>query len=879
MYWIERRAHRDLFGYILESKEKYVGLGEHIPSSATYLKAVLSHLPIDWTVNYEKGVWCNVRKPNINLPNTGFKIHVSTEFSNAVETLNIIVPVLVKREITFKFLVDEFSLRYMNSIQCPKSSSGKYLTIYPRDEKEFKQLIAELKPLTAHLTGPYILSDKRIDDSKILFYRYGAFLSKMQLNIYGEFTPLMQLPSKEWTPDRRGNSFFLPDGVTDLYPSKLDVPESITLNEGRFTVSNCLSDSNKGGVYVAIDTTTNQQVIIKEARPYIGSHDLSPYDAVALLENEKKALRKLETTGVTPRLIADFMDWENAFLAIEKLEGIPLSTLRAMESFGLSLQPNLTIEVISSFYRTFLTLAENLLNAVYSVHDSDIIIVDISPQNVLYEEQTQKIFLIDLEGANIEGSSQMNIATTGFGNLASVAKGEADFCHDFQAVSDLLFNLLFPVNELFTINPDAKLPFLRQFTLMFGGSDEITEFIVNLGTDRNQNFELLERAKRSIANINLPQIKKNIEIDRQLVELKQAIIEQVKAVTSTDRAGFSYRADYRTFSTNDYSFIHGVTGILWVLNKVQGSSIGNVEALLIKNLHTPPQLAPGIATGVSGIAWGIWDLGYETLAERLLCSVQDHELLRQNADLLYGSAGWGLTNLYFYHQSDRSQFLDNAVRTEKLVYEQLQIEDDKSYFQYEDGTIFSGFGHGASGIALFYLRLFQATNKPEYLAKGESLLRYEIDNGTEHSDHISWPYSVGSNINTPYLRVGSTGVIQVLLRFYQVTNKSIYLSIAEKGCCGLKNKLTATSGLLNGLSGIGELFIDMYRVTEKDEYLLEAKQYAEKVQLFSLNNNGKVSFPGEENVRFADDWGSGSTGVAWFLHRLESFDKGLFYDF
>jgi hypothetical protein len=56
----------------------------------------------------------------------------------------------------------------------------------------------------------------------------------------------------------------------------------------------------------------------------------------------------------------------------------------------------------------------------------------------------------------------------------------------------------------------------------------------------------------------------------------------------------------------------------------------------------PESLAPGLLTGASGIAWCLWDLGFEDRAAALMKMANESSLLKAHHSYFYGMAGVGM---------------------------------------------------------------------------------------------------------------------------------------------------------------------------------------------------------------------------------------------
>lgn len=883
MYWIERRAGRSLFTFLMTDKNRYTSLEGYYSKKPEFTSIVAELIPHHWTMNYQGGVWCQAIAPNVNVPKSGFKIHLSSSFYDASAMLNAIVPVLVEKNVTFKFLVDKFSLSFMNSQQCNKGSSGKFITIYPTNQNEFYELIEALKLVTSEFSGPYILSDNRVEGSKVLFYRYGAFIGKNKLNIYGEKEPLMQMPNGEWIKDSRGSFYSLPEGIEDPL-KKVEEPFDEVILNNRYKVLGFLADSNKGGVYKALDQITGNHVVIKEVRPFINENEDGTFNSTILLKNEEKALARLSETNLVPKIIEQFDEWDNSFLVIEMLPGTTLGAARANEKFALALKTSPSIDEVKFFYQQILSISETLLTSIKDIHDLGVLLIDISPQNIMFDEEANKLWFIDLEASKIQGDEGINakIATVGFANIKNVVDGKITEAVDYEAIGNIIYNLIFPVNELFSLNPKAKKPLLETFMAEKGGNKEILDFVLNISSDKNKNDKLLAKAKASLNQDLL--LGKSLEValnDTKYIDFCEKLASTIVKNTQVNNKEFDYRPDYRAFSSGHLSFFHGISGILSVLHKINGELPDELESKFILDLKSLSQqsLAPGLASGSAGLAKLLWQIGLKNNAKTIMLNSKNSKLLSENADLFYGAAGWGLINLSFYSESLDQDFLSLALNAEAKIKDQIKSSSKGLYIEQTDETVFHSLGHGSAGVALFYLQLYKATNCKSHLQTGRELLQFEINHAKQQQGHFCWNRTPDLNVTTPYVQVGSAGIIQVLLRYYEETQDVEYLNYAEKAASYLKGKTSIATGILNGMSGLGEVFIDLYRITKKEEHLLEACRFAERIKQFALVKGEQISFAGEESFRFADDFGAGSSGVAWFFYRLTNLSQGAIYDF
>jgi hypothetical protein len=223
--------------------------------------------------------------------------------------------ILVGAQATFKFVADPDMLDYLNSKNSHRASSGKFVTVYPRDEEQCRTLLESLHSVTKTLKGPHILSDRPFRDSKVVFYRSGGFRPRFQLTLHGERTPVILAPDGQWMPDTREPAFRLPPNITDPFQPPSVAPPPSRLLHGRFQVESAESFSNSGGVYSGRDTATKRRVIIKEARPGTCTRKSSSMDAASILAKEYRVLLALQPTGYVPAAIGYFQEWITIFLS------------------------------------------------------------------------------------------------------------------------------------------------------------------------------------------------------------------------------------------------------------------------------------------------------------------------------------------------------------------------------------------------------------------------------------------------------------------------------------------------------------------------------------------------------------------------------------
>jgi len=457
----------DLAGFTFTDRHFFEPLS-CFPVSAEYPDLLKELIPRDWRVG-RFDVWLSAHPPAASMPDQGFKIHVSTQTRNAAETMRRVIPECVRAETSFKVAADPLLLRFLNSKRAGRGSGAKFMTIYPRTQAAFQELIEAIHRATSDLEGPYILSDQRYRDSRSVFYRYGGFRSIRTVLVDGRHSTVIAGPGGEFVPDERLPYFQLPDWVRDpLAPSSAAAEEGGLLHD-RYDVQEALAFSNSGGVYRAVDTATGQMVVIKEARPHIDAWVGREFavNAVKVLHREHNVLRRLQHLSWVPDVVELFHEWEHTFLVIGFVEGEPLAQYRARDD--IILIPYMHVpERVSQFSVLLRTVALQLIDAVEAVHRVGVVLGDLSPNNVLINPDTLELRLIDFESARIEDQPDeleefsTQWFTQGF-RRAQAHAATLDPADDYFAVGRILFNLLLPVQTMFDFEPAAGERFLGAF--------------------------------------------------------------------------------------------------------------------------------------------------------------------------------------------------------------------------------------------------------------------------------------------------------------------------------------------------------------------------------------------------------------------------------
>lgn len=282
------------------------------PDSEFLPGIVRAVLPADrWQVT-PRAFWCHVvPEDEPQLPAQGWKLHVSATPLAAPLVLHRCAEVLVAQRARFKFARTLGNATALVSGRYDRSGGGKFITVYPQDDEQFRHLAEQLHLATEGLPGPGILSDRVHRPGSLVHYRYGAFSRSVRLNTDGSWEAVLTTPDGGLEKDGRQPRYSPPSWARCPLPAPVPVaaagsgsgsaaPSAVLLND-RYVVRRAVRHAYKGGVFIGTDQETGAEVIIKEARRHVGA-TLSGTDASTLLRHEARMHTALAPLGIAPAL-------------------------------------------------------------------------------------------------------------------------------------------------------------------------------------------------------------------------------------------------------------------------------------------------------------------------------------------------------------------------------------------------------------------------------------------------------------------------------------------------------------------------------------------------------------------------------------------------
>ncbi|MFH8471680.1 class III lanthionine synthetase LanKC [Streptomyces sp. NPDC018000] len=802
------------------------------------------------------GLWTALHPASAELPEQGWKIHISTVPEEAERTLADTARICLEQGVTFKFLRSTRALRLMSAKYMNRSSAGKFITIYPEDEPALLKLLDALSEALDGRSGPYILSDLRIGNSPV-YVRYGAFVELWCRDDEGERVRAMRHPSGELVPDTRGVAFRIPEWVTVPEPLRPHLAARAAARDDDFpyVVTKALQFSGAGGIYLAEHRTTKQQVVLREARPHCGL-DPAGHDAVTRLHREHRALTRLAGLDCVPEVYGVRTVWEHHFLIEEYIEGTTLFT-EIVERFALARGERTPAE-LDAYSRWAQSVTDGLAQALDRIHARGLRFADMHPANVILRPDG-RVVLIDFEYATDLDDQDTPLAGAP-GLQAPPDLGGNGAEADAYALWAIWLHILMPLMEV-TDHDRGK-----ALTLERWARDRY-----RLGPDAGP-------PRPAALAHGLPADSGEPTVDALLrgpvpdwPGIRERLLAGIRAEATPERTDRLYPGDPAGFATGGACAAHGAAGVLYALHRV-GAPVPDehIDWLARAALRRDPDAPGGLYDGLPGIAVVLARLGRREEGRELL----DRALrapAATSADLRTGTAGTALAALRFaaldrelpVGELPDAELLDRALRTAWELDSLVRGEAT-------DGPPVppsAGLLHGLSGAALLQLELYELTGEAWLLrAAGAALAR-------EAGHCVNMP---GGSVQVKdgkrhllYLDQGSGGIALVAQRYLAHREDPALAALLpgiEEGCV---LEFVREPGLVTGRSGLAATAHQLARPgNDVEEWRPELLDSVRNLSWHLVAEQDRLLVPGARLRRFSADLATGSAGVLLALHTM-----------
>ena len=834
----------------------------------------------------------------------GWILHLSVVLSQVGDLLMLVIPFLSESNVPFKIPINESAGEDILSGNLGIAQIGKIVSIYPEDDSACFCLAKNLIQLTNNFKGPAVPTD--ICLKNIVYTRYGSFNPVTKPDINGNQEKYIYDQQGELIKDPYSIPFQLPNGVEWPFEQLTSptLPEPPKLLNHLYKILEVLKPDPRGNVFKGLFVKNIFQVkncVLKQG--YVNSaSDKAGRDICDRLAWQVEIYNELASSVPMP-IIYDLIH-ESSFtlLVMEYIKGDSLfdkmQDINPRCKSWLQLSESETVELIS--------YGKELTRIISQMHKRGFLHRDINPVNFLITKKG-KIIMIDLELAYSFSQHKPNppftLGTPGFMSPEQEYQKKPDIQQDIYSLAATLifsFTGLTPI-KFNPNNTDALITNL----LFFIGNQEIAVLLANCLNPNpvlrpsidDISTVLAEYQKELVTRRKSQKDTASENLDDQ--KLKEVILAAIRGLTrypvvSGDGLWYSKKITIQNFTatkskqyTKYPGLFEGICGPLYLLARLHkaGIDIDSSKERFFKGwkliegeyLNQISALPSGFFWGASGIAL--------TLAESINSGLIEEselnkerisrclELPNEGLDLARGIAGQGVVILQCANHINEELHKDllNKIIGHLLSVQQKDGSWLNSVNKGQKRANLLDFNHTDSGIIWFLLEyLDRYPNQDIQNAIDKALIR--VLSNTENMTHF---FAQVASRSSYEIGDGGKGFILILIKTFQIFQKASYKKLAEKALLTYPRCVVNTNfNQLNGLVGLGELYLEAWKTFEDEEWKIRAHWIAQLfLHTFNRTRDDSGYWAMEENNPPTADFLTGISGVIHFLGRCHHPDK------
>ncbi len=828
----------------------------------------------------------------------GWILHLSVVKHQLSDLVQIVVPFLLDHGIAFKLPQNMDMARFINEGATGYENLGKMICVYPAEDRQAAAIATKLIQLTEAFRGPAIPTDRAL--GTIVYTRYGVFNPIIKKNDLGQSIKYLYDAKGVLIADPYHIPFRLPAGVlwpfASIAPPEVSSPEKL-IRSTYYPIQTIKRDA-KGNVLQALYFRRFWQIrhcIIKEGRKNMMA-DRHGRDIMDRLRWQCTLHKDLAGVVPLPNLIDFFCDTEKAFLIMERAKGVPLS-----EWIENRLSGHAWVDIAEQEKMPILATILRVIDAIDRLHSKGYIHRDITATNILVDNSGQ-ITLIDLELAWSERTNTPNpafkLGTPGFMSPEQARHDTPTIAQDVYSLGALVLNCL---TGLFPIKIGQGFDLYHTLLLLTANSDLAT--LVEQCLAENPEDRPTISAMRSVVDACIDQLGREIRLapasDSPPVKslhlnwvIKTAILgmgqedflDENRCWLSTDDRSEKEIANYQFNLSVRTGWQEGLTGPLWLTAKLSvcGYSVKSIHDAFEQGWRyvnaqlTDPatESGPGLYNGTAGIALaltvGLRSGLLQPSEQQLYLLGQCFSTPSPFGGLRYGSAGQGIALL-----AARPWLADEAFEKlltdckQEIIVTQLSNGSWSLSSNAGDAAVTLGLSRGVAGIVWFLLAHYSfvkdAATKEAIRKAVQWLSSQKMP--TEKSESKS---KIEQRNGLPKGGV-TPGIMLTYIRAYELLGEAKCKDIAVKWLETLPDRpVIRDYSFYSGLAGLGELYLEAYRVFG-DAVWWERAMWIAQLFAHTIQKNGPVAgfWPTGDLINVTMDFFTGNSGIIHFLLRCE----------
>lgn len=651
--------------------------------------------------------------------------------------------------------------------------------------------------------------------------------------------------------------------------------------------------------------------VIKEGS-YGDTKDKEGRDIIDRLKWQQQLHSILQDKIRMPRLLGHFEERGNYYLVIEHIKGKALQKL--CSEHKRILRPSLFAGKKPGV--TFLDYLIQITEILESLHAQKIVHRDATLNNYMITPGG-KVALIDMEMSySIEKgfpSPAFQLGTYGYMSPQQLVTKQPTTAEDIFALGATIFTIFSGTSsgKLTTEPEDTLENKIRFFIPDLEIAKIVKQCFLHDDTKRPSAGEVkavLTKYKEDLLKKTPRDVCSPLHYTRnQILESIQQTIYTLTTPLYADEEHGWFANDMNPAEGDDKhklrkkmyaSYNIGVSGILYMLGNAKLAHLNIDQTLPIiqqslnlinrKYIERPGGGQPGLHFGSDGIAAVLANLMMHNIIDaneeyidwiKLLLSKESSALGYTN-----GLAGQGIASI-ICNRVLQSESIDKRLNyiVEKLISQQ---NDNGSWhsghyrkwsFRRKVKKIRLAFDEGMSGIIYFLLEYGQQYKQNSAIIAAKRGLMYIIKSARKHKESLQFYTSRGKLLDYNFMK-GVAGIAFVMIRAHEVTGEEAYKTCAVKNLSGIDPQLTDNNlSQANGLCGLGEVYLEAYRVFRDEQWMKRADWIAQVVMhMRKQHSKHGIYWLVEHERQPVANFMIGTSGVMHFLLRFCHPDKSGF---
>jgi serine/threonine protein kinase len=648
--------------------------------------------------------------------------------------------------------------------------------------------------------------------------------------------------------------------------------------------------------------------VIKEGS-YGDTKDKNGRDIIDRLRWQKQLHEELYDKVPMPKLHGYFEEGGNFYLVIEHIKGKALQKLISEKKKELRESIITGSKVGLEFLEYLLQIAEIL----EKLHANKVVHRDATPNNYMITSGG-KVTLIDMEMCySLEQkypSPAFQLGTYGYMSKQQEATMTPTTAEDIFALGAIILQVWSGISPGKLTN--EPLNALQEKISFFIPDRQIANLVIQClhpEDDQRPDAAYIKQALVQYRNdLNLKgtrPVNKPVAFSRK--DIANTVNKAIRALATpllADEEKGWFANDMKPANNDEKhklkkqwyaSYNRGATGIIYTLAQAKnvGVAIDNtlpfvdkgMQLIKRKYIDQLNRKTPGLHFGSDGIAAVLsvamknqvieTSTEYIDWVDRLLLNKSD------TRNYLDGIAGQGIANMI------SSPFLDKTTIQERLqnYAHTLISQQDKDgcwfdgYYQQKLTRrrlkrINIGFAQGMAGYIYFLFEYGSRSQHKESIIAAQSGLTWLMNKARHKNGSVSWLSKREKELKYDWSD-GIAGIALAFIKGYSVTEEAIYKQYAEKALIAIPHNITDSNiGQRNGLSGLGEVYLEAYKIFKENEWLDRAGWIAQVIMNLKKQNKMQETYWLVENERQpVGNFTIGAAGIIHFLLRYIHPDK------